>query len=137
MGLLGGAATAGALVGFGLRHGAATYPFEMGGRALLASWRLGVPSSGVALLAGVVAHVLWMELWGVCFSAVATTLRGGALLAGAVLFSLFVGALSATVVPGALGAVAFAGLTTAQTAFVLALLAGAFIAGVVMVRDRH
>lgn len=137
VGLLGGAATAGALVGFGLRHGAATYPFEMGGRALFASWRLGVPSSGVALLAGVVAHVLWMELWGVCFSAVATTLRGGALLAGAVLFSLFVGALSATVVPGALGAVAFAGLTTAQTAFVLALLAGAFIAGLVMVRDRH
>lgn len=113
------------------------YPFEMGGRALLSSWRLGVPSTGVALVVGVVAHLLWMELWGVCFSAVATTLRGGALFAGALLFALFVGALSATVVPGALGAVAFASLSPAQTAFVLVLFAGAFIAGVAMVRDRR
>lgn len=137
VGLLGGAVTAGALVGLGLRHGAATYPFEMGGRALFTSWRLGLPSVGAALVVGVAAHLLWMVLWGVCFSAVATTLRGGAIAVGALLFVLFLGALSTTVVPGALGAVAFAGLTTAQTAFVLVLLAGAFIAGVSMVRDRR
>ncbi len=135
VGLLGGAVSAGALIGLGLRHGAATYPFEIGGRALFASWRLGIPSTAVALLAGIVAHLLWMELWGVCFSAVATSLRGGTLLVGAALFALFLGALSATVVPGALGAAAFAALSPVQTAFLLALLAGAFIAGVGLVRD--
>ncbi|MBK8058359.1 MAG: hypothetical protein IPK33_10945 [Gemmatimonadetes bacterium] len=31
IGLIGAAATAGALIGLGLRHGAATLPFEMGG----------------------------------------------------------------------------------------------------------
>lgn len=129
--------TAGALVGLGVRHGAASYPFEQGGRALLASWRLGIPSSGVALLLGVAAHLLWVGVWGVCFSAVAATLRGGALVAGAVVCAAFLGVLSATVVPGALGAVAFAALTAPQTAFMLVLLAGAFIAGVALVRDRH
>lgn len=137
VGLLAGAVTAGALVGLGLRHGTASVPFEMGGRALLTSWRLGASSSGVALLVGAIAHFLWMELWGVCFNSVATALRGTGLVLGALVFAMVLGALSATVIPGALGAVAFAALTTAQTAFVLALLAGAFIAGMAMVRDRR
>ena len=136
IGLIGAAATAGALIGLGLRHGAATLPFEMGGRALLGSWRLATTVEGVAVSLGVMSHLLWMTLWGVCFSVVATQLRGLALPAGALLFVLFLGALAGTVVPGALGAAAFAGLTTAQTAFLLTLLAGAFIAGVVGVRSR-
>ncbi len=136
IGLIGAAATAGALVGLGLRHGAATLPFELGGRALLGAWRMAAPVDGVAVSLGVASHLMRMMLWGVCFSVVATQLRGLALPAGALLFALFLGALSGTVVPGALGAAAFASLTTAQTAFLLTLLSGAFIAGVVGVRSR-
>jgi len=121
-------------MGLGLRHQAATLPFELGGRTLLASWRFGSPPYGVALVAGIAAHILWMLLWGVCFNVAATRLRGTALAAGALLFVLFLGALTASVVPGALGAVAFAALTSAQSAFFLLLLAGAFIAGVVLTR---
>jgi hypothetical protein len=135
IGLVGGAATAGALIGLGYRHDAATLAFELGGRALLASWRVAAPAAGLALTVGAVAHLLWMALWGLCFSVAAARLRGTTLAAAALLFVLFLGALSSTVVPGALGAVAFAALTSAQTAFFLALLAGAFIAGVVLTRD--
>lgn len=109
-------------------------PFELGGRALLASWRIAAPAAGLALAAGIVAHLLWMALWGFCFSVAAMRLRGTTLAAAALLFALFLGALASTVVPGALGAVAFAALTSAQTAFFLALLAGAFVAGVVLTR---
>lgn len=118
-----------------MRHQAAVLPFELGGRALLATWRLGAPPVALALVAGGLAHLLWMLLWGICFSILATRLHGTALAAGALLFVLFLGALASTLVPGALGAVAFAALTSAQTAFFLALLAGAFIAGVVITRD--
>lgn len=136
VGVIGAAATAGALVGLGLRHDAATLPFEMAGRALLGAWRLATDSTGFAVLLGAIAHLLWISLWGVCFTLVATSLRGLALSAGALLFALLLGALAGTVVPGALGAAAFASLSSAQTAFFLALLAGAFIAGVGVVRPR-
>lgn len=128
------ATTGGALVGLGLRHAAAAAPFEAGGRALLDNWRLVAPSTQLALVVGIVAHVLWMMLWGVCFSVAATRLHGVALAAGAALFVVFLGALSETVVPGALGAVTQAALTTAQTVFFLALLAVALIAGVTFAR---
>lgn len=136
IGAIGAAATAGALVGLGMRHDAATLPFDLAGRALLASLRLATASPSFAVGLGAVTHLLWMGLWGVCFSAFATSLRGLALPAGALVFVLFLGALAGTVVPGALGAAAFAQLSSAQTAFLLALLAGAFIAGVVVVRPR-
>lgn len=86
-------------------------------------------------MVGVGAHLMWMVLWGTCFSVASARLRGIALPAGALLFVLFLGALAGSVVPGALGAVAFAALTSAQTAFLLSLLAGAFIAGVAITRD--
>ena len=131
---MGGATTAGALVGLRLRHAAASAPFEAAGLALLESWRLLAPSPQVAIVVGVGAHVVWMLLWGVCFSVASTRLRGLPLAAGAALFVIFLGALSATVVPGALGAAAQAALTTAQTIFFLALLAVSLIAGVIFAR---
>lgn len=137
IGLIGGAATAGALVGLGMRHDLATLPFASGGRALFDAWRLAAPTVGVAIGVGLAAHLMWSALWGICFSLVALRLRGLALPAGALLFVLLLGALSSTAVPGALGAAAFAPLTAAQTAFLLVLLAGAFIAGVSLVRQRH
>lgn len=134
IGLIGGAATAGALVGLGMRHGVASLPFAASGSALFEAWRLAAPTMSVAVVVGIVAHLMWSALWGVCFSVVALGLRGIALPAGALLFVLLLGALSATAVPGALGAAAFATLSTAQTAFLLTILAGAFIAGVLVVR---
>lgn len=119
-----------------MRHDIAALPFASSGRALFDTLRLAAPTMAMAVLAGVVAHLLWSVLWGVCFSLVAFGLRGLALPAGALLFVLLLGALSSTAVPGALGAAAFAPLSTAQTAFLLVLLAGAFIAGVGVVRRR-
>ncbi|MEO6446043.1 MAG: hypothetical protein ABIZ91_10880 [Gemmatimonadaceae bacterium] len=133
-GLVGGATTAGALVGLGLRHAAAAAPFEAGGRALLQSWHVGFVAAPVAIVTGFAAHLLWMTLWGVCFARAATQLRGPALAAGAVIFVALIGALSATIVPGALGAAAPAALTLAQTLFFLALLAAGLTAGVSLAR---
>jgi hypothetical protein len=120
-----------------MRHDIAMLPFVTSGRALFSAWHLATPTMTVAVIVGAVAHLMWSALWGVCFSVVALGLRGLALPAGALLFVLFLGALSATAVPGALGAAAFAALSTAQTAFLLVLLAGAFIAGVAVVRHRR
>lgn len=135
-GLLGGAVTAGVLVGLGLRHSVSSLPFELSGRAFLGVLRIANAPPVVAAGVGVATHFLWMMVWGVCFTVAAARLRGFPLAAAAALFVVFLGALSATVVPGALGAAASAALTTAQTIFFLSLLAGALIAGMWMGRTR-
>jgi len=137
IGLIAAAASAGALVGLGLRHDAATIAFEMGGRALFDTWRLAAPPTVLALAAGVLAHLMWMTLWGICFSVVSERLGGLSLPAAALVFVLFLGAAASTVIPGALGAIAFAALTTQQTAFFLLVLAGAFMAGALLTRARR
>ena len=130
VGGLAGATTACVLVGLGVRHGTAVEPFLVQGRAFLSILGGNAPPSVVAVGVGILVHFTWMLLWGVCFSAVATSLRGFALVATATLFVLLVGALASTIVPGAPGAAAMAPLSTPQTIFLLILLGGALIAGV-------
>ena len=136
VGTLAAATSAGVLVGLGMRHGAAFAPFEILGRSFAARFAGIVPAAPLATVLGVVLHVLWMMLWGMCFALFAARLRGGALLTAAVLFAGFIGALGATVAPGALGAGAVASLTVAQTVFLLALLALTLAAGMRFARSR-
>lgn len=136
VGALCGAATAGAVIGLGYRHQYATPPFAILGRAV--ALRLGIPLTAepVAVVAGAVTHVTLLLLWGICFVLFAGRLRGMALLAAAVVFAAFVGALSSTVLPGVMGAGAMATLTVPQTVFYLVVLALSFAAGMRLARTE-
>jgi hypothetical protein len=136
VGTLAGATSAGVLVGLGMRHGAALAPFDLLGRAFTARFAGLLVAPPLATALGVVLHFLWMTLWGLCFALFAARLRGGALLSAAVVFAGFVGAMGATVAPGALGGGAMASLTIPQTVFFLALLALALAAGMRFARGR-
>jgi hypothetical protein len=136
-GLVSAAATAGVLVGLGLRHDAATTAFFLAGRSLVASSAGMIAPTPVAVVLGIVIHVAWMVLWGVCFTIVAARLRGAALFLAAALFAALIGTLSATFLPGALGAGAVAALTRAQTLFFLSLLGLSLAAGTLIARTTR
>lgn len=136
VGLIAGATSAGILVGLGYRHNAAIAPFEILGRAFTARFAGILLTPGSATWIGVVLHFLWMLLWGLCFALFASRLRGAALIVAGVLFAGFIGALSATVAPGALGAGTMAALSTPQTVFYLALLALSLAMGMRFARDE-
>ncbi|HET6679906.1 MAG TPA: hypothetical protein VFG84_01785 [Gemmatimonadaceae bacterium] len=85
------AATAGALVGFGIRGRPASRPFMEAGRALLGHDAILTASSGAIVLgAGILLHIVAMLVLGVCFSLVAAGLRGVRLLLAASVFSALV-----------------------------------------------
>lgn len=136
VGFIAGAMSAGALVGLGYRHAAASAPFEILGRAFTARFAGVLLSSGGATGIGVVLHFLWMLFWGICFALFASRLRGVALVVAGLLFAGFLGALSATIAPGALGAGTMAALSTPQTVFYLALLAASLSLGMRFARDE-
>jgi hypothetical protein len=121
IGLIAAATTAGALVGLGLRHGAAAQPFLLTGRAFADSTLRTEASPLVAAILGVGVHAFWMILWGVCFAALVpppTRVRG---VVVAALLAALVGVLASSFLPGALGAAALAALTVPQTVFLLTL----------------
>jgi len=134
-GLILGAATAGVIVGLGVRYDSALTPFLLAGRATIATMSGLVVSPLVATVSGIVVHTAWMLLWGVCFSAVATALRGVRLWVAAAIFAALVGVLSATIVPGALGAGAMVAQTGPQTVVFLTLFAVALLAGMRFARS--
>jgi hypothetical protein len=136
LGLLAAAATAGVLVGFGLRHGSSLDPFHVYGRAALGAATGRVASRDLAILAGFLAHTLWMLLWGVCFSVVATPLRGSRTALAALAYAALLGVLSVSIVPGALGAASLATLSAAQRVFLVLVVAGTLTAGM-RLAPRH
>jgi hypothetical protein len=128
VGLVVAAATAGVLVGLGLRHGTALTPFQLYGRALLASWTGAIAPAWVSVVVGLVAHGFWMLLWGVCFTAVAAPLRARPAALAAVLVGV-IAILAAWLFPSALGAVALASLSSPQTFLFVLLLTLSLLAG--------
>jgi hypothetical protein len=117
-GVLAAAATAGAIVGLGLRHGDALGPFTLAGRTVV-----GAAPTIVAAVAGAGLHLGWMVVWGACFTLVAAALRGPKLLVAAALFATGVWALSTYVLPGVAPAARAAGLSIPQSVFLHLLLA--------------
>lgn len=127
-GLVSAAATAGAIIGFGLRHHDWSTPFVSLGIQVLQGLGLTNPPLSVSSAAGIAAHVAWMVVWGIGFGLLAyrRTPATAALLA---LGIGVVAALSARVIPPALGAVNFAALPTAQVVLCVALLSVGLITG--------
>ena len=121
-------------MGLGIRHGVATQPFLLTGRAFADS-TLGTGTTPlVATLLGVAIHAFWMIVWGVCFAAAVPSPRGlRGVIAAAVLAAL-VGVLASSFLPGALGAGALAALTLPQTIFLLALFGLSLVIGASVAR---
>jgi hypothetical protein len=134
VGTVAAAATIGAMIGLGLRHGLALRPFMSTGVALLET--IGVSANrgvmpvvvGVSLVAGAIIVL------GVCFTVVAAPLRGVRLLAAAVAFGAIGWVAAAFVVPSILAPSGGPVLGTAQQVFVCALLSLGLVAGMRLAR---
>jgi hypothetical protein len=135
VGIVAAAATIGALIGLGLRHGLALRPFVSTGLAVLGV--IGVSGVGgvVPVIVGLVLVAAAIIVLGVCFTIVAAPLRGLPLLLVACVFGAIGWAVSRYVVPSILASSVGAQLGTAQQVFVCALLALGLVAGMRLARS--
>ena len=136
VGVVAAAATIGAVVGLGLRHGLALRPFATTGRALLERLGLSVSSGGVPTAVGLAFVCVAIIVLGVCFTIVAAPLRGLRLLVVALLFATIAWIIAAFVVPSILGLSDATVLGTAQRVFVCVLLALGLVAGMRLARPN-
>lgn len=130
IGFVATAATAGVIVGLGLRHQAALRPFVMSGRSTFAAMTGLVAPIPLATTFGFLVHAAWMVLWGICFSMIATPLRGPYRLVTAILLAILAGVLSRSIAPGAMGAGVMAVQTDAQTLILLTVFALSLLGGI-------
>jgi len=134
VGTVAAAATIGAVIGLGLRHGLALRPFISAGRALLE--RIGVsgtpPASSVVGLTMAACAIIVL---GVCFTVVAAPLRGLRLLGAAIVFGAIAWGVSAFVVPSILEWSTVAVLGGAQRLFIFGMLTIALVAGMRLARS--
>jgi hypothetical protein len=131
-GLISAAATAGAVIGFGIRHGDWSGPFVSLGTQVMRGFGVTDVTQFIPLAAGVAAHVGWMVLWGIAFAAMANKRT----LAITVSMALLVGAGAALIarflIPAAMGAVWFAGLPGTQAVLCVALMTAGLVTGRVL-----
>ncbi|HEX6047617.1 MAG TPA: hypothetical protein VFZ21_00050 [Gemmatimonadaceae bacterium] len=137
VGTVAAAATIGAVIGLGLRHGLALRPFSTAGRALLATLGDADASAGAAAVVGLVVVAIAIILLGVCFTFVAAPLRGVRLVGVAIVFAAIGWAVSVYVVPSILVLSAEIVLGTAQRVFICALLALSLVVGMRLARQRN
>lgn len=136
VGAVAAAATVGAVIGLGLRHGLALRPFTSAGVALFE--RLGIPvmRSAVATVTGIALVTCAIILLGVCFTFVAAPLRGLRLLLSALMFSAIGWGASLYVVRSILVLSDAIVLGSAQRVFIFAMLAMALVAGMRLARPN-
>ena len=136
VGVVAAAATIGAVVGLGLRHGLALRPFATVGRALLD--RLGTPvfQGTVTTSVGVALVSVAIIVLGVCFTIVAAPLRGLRLFMAALLFAAIAWVIAAYVVPSILVLSDTTVLGTAQRVFICVLLSLSLVAGMRLARPN-
>ena len=134
MGTVAAAATIGAVIGLGLRHGLALRPFTSAGRALLEKIGIAGTASASALV-GLVLAACAIIVLGVCFTIVAAPLRGLRLLAVAIVFGAIAWSVSAFVVPSILAWSSGAVLGSAQRVFIFGMLTIALVAGMRLARS--
>lgn len=128
------AATAGAVVGIGLRRGDALGPFIGAGRILLSTSRGLVPLPWLAFVGGVAQHVVLMLFVGGLFALIAVRARGVVLAVAAALYAALVALGVSSLGNSALGAFGTLAASGAQWFFLLALLAAALFTGVLWSR---
>jgi hypothetical protein len=128
-GLVAAAATAGAIIGFGIRHGDWSGPFASLGFQVLYGFGVTDPPRFLNSAAGVAAHVAWMVLWGIAFSAMSHK----ATPARAVLVAIVVGTAAALIarslLPAAMGAVKFAAMPGTQAVLCVVLMTAGLVTG--------
>ena len=134
VGAVAAAATIGAVIGLGLRHGLALRPFTSAGRALFE--KLGVAgTSSASAIVGLMMAACAIIVLGVCFTVVAAPLRGLPLLGAAIVFGAIAWGVSAFVVPSILEWSTGAVLGGAQRLFIFGMLTIALVAGMRLARS--
>ena len=134
MGTVAAAATIGAVIGLGLRHGLALRPFTSAGRALFE--KIGIAGTALAsALVGLAMVACAIILLGVCFTVVAAPLRGLRLLGVAIVFGAIAWSFSAFVVPSILVWSTGTVLGSAQRVFIFGMLTIALVAGMRLARS--
>ena len=134
VGTVAAAATIGAMIGLGLRHGLALRPFTSTGAALLERLGVGASRGALPVILGLSLVAAAIIVLGVCFTVVAAPLRGLRLLIASCVFGAIGWAVSAYVVPSILVLSNETVLGTAQRVFVCALLALGLVAGMRLAR---
>jgi hypothetical protein len=133
VGVVAAAATIGAVIGLGLRHGLALRPFTSAGGALLE--RVGVTgSSSASALLGLAMVACAIIVLGVCFTVVAAPLRGLPLFVAAMVFGAIAWSVSVFVVPSILVWSTGAVLGSAQRVFIFGMLTIALVVGMRLAR---
>jgi hypothetical protein len=130
------AATIGAVIGLGLRHGLALRPFMSTGHSLMDAFGFDVASDPATTMVGLAAVAIAVVVLGICFTLVAAPLRGVGLLLTATAFAALGWAVCAYVVPSVLTLRSGAVLGTAQRVFVCGMLALALVAGMRLARPH-
>ncbi len=134
VGAVAAAATIGAVIGLGLRHGLALRPFTSAGGALFE--KLGVVgTSSASAFVGLTMAACAIIVLGVCFTVVAAPLRGLRLLGVAIAFAVIAWGVSAFVVPPILAWSTGAVLGSAQRLFIFGMLTIALVAGMRLARS--
>ena len=134
VGIVAAAATIGAVIGLGLRHGLALRPFASTGRALFEKLGIaGTPSTSA--LVGLTAVACAIIVLGVCFTVVAAPLRGLRLLGAAIVFGALAWGLSGFVIPSILAWSTGAVLGSAQRLFICSMLTIALMVGMRLARS--
>jgi hypothetical protein len=133
--LLAAAATAGALVGFGMRERAPARFFSAAGQQLRGVPAFVTPDRGFGTAAwlGIAQHLVVVALWAVLFTSLAARLRGLALVGAAAAFATAVFVVDG-VLPDALRLAAGA-LSGPQRLVVAIVFASALVAGMRLARE--
>jgi hypothetical protein len=136
VGTVAAAATIGAVIGLGLRHGLSLRPFTSTGAAVFD--RIGIPvmRQTAATVAGILLVGTAIIVLGVCFTIVAAPLRGLRLLLAALMFAAIGWGASLYVVRSILVLSDATVLGMAQRVFVFALLALSLVVGMRLARPN-
>jgi hypothetical protein len=132
-GLIVSAATAGVIVGDGWRSGTSLDPFVRSGMRLLASPFAGAPTLFLAL-AGLALHTFWMLVWGLCFTLVARSLRGGKLFFAAFVLAAGLALLARLALPWTMGAAELTFMSLAHIVLYVVIFAVALALGTRLAR---
>ena len=134
-GLVAAAATAGAIIGFGIRHNDWAGPFASLGQQVIEGLGVTAPSRFLTSATGMVAHASWMMIWGITFAALAH--RRTPVLSALIAVLVAVGAMfiARGLIPPAMGALRFAAIPGVQAGLCLALMAAGLVTGRALTTD--
>ena len=128
-GLVAAAATAGAIIGFGIRHGDWLRPFASLGADVIGGFGVTDPPRWLAAATGIAGHLAWMVIWGITFATVAHRKTPPLSAVFAVAVALGAALVARYLSPAALGAVTFSALPAVQAALCVALMSAGLVIG--------